>query len=109
MPFDEELAERVRDVLRNRKDISERTMFGGFAFMSRGHMFIGILGETLMARVDPDQYADALRQPAVREMDFTAKPMTGYVYGAPDGLEADSALERWIAQCLTFVGSLPAQ
>ena len=70
MPFDEGLAERVRDVLRDRKDISERKMFGGLTFMSRGHMFVGILGGTLMARVGPDRYADALRQPAARAMDF---------------------------------------
>ena len=107
MAFDEGLAERVRDVLRDREEISERKMFGGLAFMSRGHMFVGILGDTLMARVGPDQYADALRQPATREMDFTGKPMKGYVYVAPDGIEADSALERWIGQCLTCARSLP--
>jgi TfoX/Sxy family transcriptional regulator of competence genes len=107
MAFDEGLAKRVRKVLRDRKGISERKMFGGLAFMSRGHMFVGILGDTLMARVGPDQYADALRQPGAREMDFTGKPMNGYVFVAPIGIDADSVLERWIAQCLTFVGSLP--
>lgn len=107
MAFDEGLADRVRKLLRDRKEISERKMFGGLAFMSRGHMFVGILGDTLMARVGPDQYAVALRQPGVREMDFTGKPMNGYVFVAPTGIDVDSALERWIAQCLTFVGTLP--
>jgi len=75
--------------------------------MHRGHMFIGILGDTLMARVGPDPYADALRRPGARKMDFTGKPMKGYVFVSPDAIEADSALERWIAQCLAFAGSLP--
>ena len=107
MAFDEGLAERVRDVLRNSKEIAERKMFGGLAFMSRGHMFVGILGDTLMARVGPDHYTAALRQPGVRKMDFTGKPMRGYVFVAPSAIEDDSTLARWIAQCLTFVGSLP--
>ena len=107
MAFDEGLAERVRNMLRDRQEISERKMFGGLAFMSRGHMFVGILGDTLMARVGPDQYTRALRQPGTRAMDFTGKPMKGYVFVTPNGIEADSTLDRWIAQCLTFVGSLP--
>ena len=107
MAFDEGLAERVRNVLHDCKEISEQKMFGGLAFMSRGHMFVGILGDTLMARVGPDRYADALRQPGAREMDFTGKPMKGYVFVAPNGIEADSGLECWIARCLTFVESLP--
>lgn len=109
MAFDEGLAERVRELLRDHAGISERRMFGGLAFMSRGRMFVGILGDTLMARVGPDRYAGALRQHGAREMDFTGKAMKGYVFVAPEGIEADSALERWVAECLAFVGSLPAK
>ncbi len=107
MAFDEGLAERIRDVLRDRREISERKMFGGLAFMYRGHMFVGVLGDTLMARVGPVRYAEALREPAAREMDFTGRPMKGYVYVSPDGIETDAALERWVTQCLVFAGSLP--
>jgi len=109
MAFDEGLAERVRDLLRDRDSTSERRMFGGLAFMSRGHMFVGILGDSLMARVGPDRYAGALRQPGAREMDFTGRAMKGYVFVAPEAIEADSALERWVSECLAFVGSLPAK
>jgi hypothetical protein len=107
MAFDDGLAQRIREVLGDRGGISERKMFGGLAFMSRGHMFVGILGDTLMARVGPDGHAGALRRPGARPMDFTGKPMKGYVFVGPEGIEADTELAGWIAECLAFVGSLP--
>jgi hypothetical protein len=82
-------------------------MFGGIAFMSHGRMFIGVLGDTLMARVGPNRYAEALQQPWAREMDFTGKPMKGYVFVAPEGFESDYGLEYWLTRCLEFVESLP--
>jgi TfoX/Sxy family transcriptional regulator of competence genes len=105
--FDEGLAERIRELLRDRRDVTERRMFGGLAFMQNGHMFVGIVGDTLMARVGPDSYAKALAQKHVREMDFTGKPMKGYVYVAPEGFESDTALEGWIGRCAAFVHTLP--
>lgn len=107
MPFDEGLAERIRDLLLPRQHVTEKKMFGGLAFMLNGYMFVGILGDTLMARVGPTAYAEALRQPHTREMDFTGKPMKGYVFVSPAGIESDAALERWITLCAEFVTSLP--
>ena len=82
-------------------------MFGGLAFMSGGYMFIGITGEALMARVGPESYEKALSQPHVREMDFTGKPMKGYVFVVPPGFERDSDLSKWVDLCVAFVKSLP--
>lgn len=107
MAFDEGLAERIRDLLRDERGITERRMFGGLAFMHNGHMFVGIIADTLMARVGPQGYAEALMQPRVREMDFTGKPMKGYVYVDPAGFESDAALERWVGRCQAFVRTLP--
>lgn len=107
MAFDEGLAERVRDALREREGIAERRMFGGLAFLWEGHMVVGILGDALMARVGPDAYAASLRRPAAREMDFTGKPMKGFVVVAPEGIEEDAALADWIDRCLAFAQSLP--
>ncbi|MFH1872483.1 MAG: TfoX/Sxy family protein [Pseudomonadota bacterium] len=107
MAFDEGLAERIRDVLRPRRDVAERKMFGGLAFMLRGHMAVGILGDTLMARVGPAGYAAALRRPHVRQMDFTGRPMKGYVYVDPPGFESDAGLRDWLGECCRFVDSLP--
>jgi hypothetical protein len=106
MAFDEGLAERIREVLRERRGVTERRMFGGLAFMQNGYMFVGIIGDTLMARVGAKGYAEALAQEHVREMDFTGKPMKGYVYVDPAGFESDVALEEWVGRCRTFVRTL---
>ena len=107
MAYDEGLAERLREALGSQRGIVEKKMFGGLAFMSRGHMFLGILGDVLMARVGPDQYEKALSLAHVRVMDFTGKPMMGYVFVDPPGFEDDHDLDRWIERCHGFVGSLP--
>ena len=107
MAYDEGLAERLRVLLRQHNNVTEKKMFGGLAFMLNGHMFVGILGERLMARVGPAGYADSLRRPHVSEMDFTGKPMKGYVYIAPEGFESDRDLESWVTLCARFVSMLP--
>jgi hypothetical protein len=107
MAFDEGLAQRIRDCLHRRRGIVERKMFGGLAFMANGHMFVGVTGEVLMARVGPDEYEQALKKPNVREMDFTGKPMKGYVYVDAAGLKSDPDLQYWVNACLRFVASMP--
>lgn len=107
MSYDEGLAERLRDLLTEHPGTGEKKMFGGLAFMYRGHMLVGILGDSLMARVGPAEYADALKRPHVREMDFTGKPMKGYVYVDPAGIESDSDLGKWVELCLRFNATLP--
>lgn len=109
MSFDEGLAERLREMLASDQNTSEKKMFGGLAFMSRGYMFIGITGDTLMARVGSKNYDKALSQPHVRVMDFTGKPMKGYVFVDPAGFESDSDLAKWLSECQLFVNSLPAK
>lgn len=107
MPFDAGLAERLREIFAERADVTERRMFGGIAFLVSGHMCCGIVNDTLMARVGPEQYAAALTQPHARAMDFTGKPMTGFVFVAPPGFESDHALHAWVTRCEAFVRSLP--
>ena len=107
MPYDEGLAERVREALKSDEGITEKQMFGGLAFMSRGYMFVGIAAEALMARVGPQDYEDALRRPFAREMDFTGKPMKGYVFVDPPGFESDFDLSEWVRRCHGFIQTLP--
>ena len=108
MAIDEGLAERIREVL-GAVRTTERKMFGGLAFMSRGHMFVGISREALMVRVGPAAYMESLRRPSAREMDFTGRPMKGYVFVDPPGFESDDALAYWVQAGLSFVATLPAK
>jgi hypothetical protein len=82
-------------------------MFGGLCFLKAGHMFVGITGNDLMARVGKDAYAASLKRKHVREMDFTGKPMLGYVFVGPRGLAIDSELEFWLHHCEEFAATLP--
>jgi hypothetical protein len=107
MPHDPGLAQRIREHLQDQAGITERKMFGGLAFMLRGHMLVGVLGPNLVARVGPEGNAAALARPHTRPMDFTGKPMKGYVYVAPEGIGSDDSLAGWIDRCTAFVGTLP--
>ncbi|MDX8384936.1 MAG: TfoX/Sxy family protein [Gallionella sp.] len=107
MPYDEALATRLRNSFAANPDIHEKKMFGGLAFMCRGHMFVGINEGELMARIGPDNYPAALKQPHVREMDFTGKAMKGYVYVAVKGLSNSKQLNKWTNMCLAFIDTLP--
>jgi TfoX/Sxy family transcriptional regulator of competence genes len=109
MAFDEGLAERIRDALIDVRGVGERRMFGGLAFMLRGNMFVGVVESTLMARVGPDGYAAALRRPHAREMDFTGRPMKGYVYVDEAGTAEDEALAAWVAMCRDYALTLPGK
>jgi TfoX/Sxy family transcriptional regulator of competence genes len=106
MPHDEGLAQRIRELLEECHDVSEKRMFGGVAFLVAGKMCVGVVRDDLMVRVGPDQYAAALRRPHARPMDFTGRPMKGFVFIAPDGVVSDHALRTWVECGLRFGCSL---
>ncbi len=107
MAYDEGLAERVRVVLATEPAIDERKMFGGLAFMARGNMCCGIIGGSLLVRVAREDYETMLARPHVREMDFTGRPMRGFVLVDPPGIAADEDLAGWVDLSLRFVATLP--
>ncbi len=107
MAYDESLALRIRSILAGDPAVTERKMFGGLAFLHHGLMFLGVSGDKLMARVGKDAHAQALGRAHVRKMDFTGKPMQGYVYVEPAGLHGDARLRSWLQQCKAFVETLP--
>ena len=107
MAFDQALADRVRAALAKRRGIKERKMFGGIAFMLNGNMCCGVLGKDLVLRVGPDGHDRALRRGHARAMDFTGKPMRGFLYVAPKGTASSAALRSWLGLGLKFAGSLP--
>jgi TfoX/Sxy family transcriptional regulator of competence genes len=106
MAYDENLADRVRDLLPPGDVVTERHMFGGLTFMIGGHMFCGVVKDTLMARLGPDAADRALAEPHVRPMDFTGRPMKGMVFIEPEGL-AGEALARWVNAASEYVRGLP--
>lgn len=107
MAYDERLAARVRKLLKEPRVVVEKKMFGGLAYLSQGKMFAGILKDDLVVRVGPDANDQALKEPHTRPMDFTGKPMKGYIYVSPDGTKTAAQLRRWLTRGQTFVLSLP--
>jgi TfoX N-terminal domain len=107
MAFDPELADRVRASLAGRTAFGERAMFGGLAFMVGGHMACGVLGDDLVLRLGPEAAEDALERPGVRPMDFTGRPLKGYVYVAPPAVGDETGLGDWLDLALAFVTTLP--
>mgnify|MGYP001817440249 CR=1 FL=1 len=107
MAYDEDVAYRIRAALADQGSVTERKMFGGLAFMVNGHMCCGLAKGELMVRVGPEQYADSLAQPHAREMDFTGRPMKGFVYVDEAGYETDQDLQAWVDRGLLFVTGLP--
>ena len=106
MPYDETLAQRVEQILSHQPGIVSRKMFGGLAFMLNGNMSVGILKDQLMVRVGPDGYEDALSLPHCRPMDFTGRPMRGFVVVEAEGISSNSDLRDWLDRGVGFALSL---
>jgi TfoX/Sxy family transcriptional regulator of competence genes len=102
--YDEKLADRVRKIVG--PDVTEKKMFGGLAFLLDGKMFCGIAKEDLMVRVGPDAYEAALAEPHVRPMDFTGRPMNGYVFVGPAGCRTEKQVRPWVEGGAAFVSAL---
>ena len=109
MAYDEQLAERVRGILTSFPGVAERKMFGGLAYLLRGNMCCGVVGEELMVRVGRESYEAALHEPHVREMDFTGRPLRGFIYVAADGLASEGDLRAWVERGARYAESLPAK
>ena len=107
MAYDEGLAERLREAFQDQAETVEKRMFGGLAFMVNGNMCCGVERDSLMVRIGPDQYEEALALPHARPMDFTGRPMRGFVYVDAEGFESDEGLSEWVQRGLNFVFTLP--
>ncbi len=75
---------------------------GGLTFMVNDKMCVGIINDDLMARIDPEIYEEALTRKGVREMDFTKRPMKGWIYVGPEGIDSEEELASWIQLALDF-------
>ncbi len=100
MAYNGRLAERIRDYLNHRKGLEEKRMFGGLCFMLNGHMCCGIEKDRLMVRVLPDRYDMLLKKPHARKMDFTGKPLKGFLFISEAGYRTPSGLASWLDEAV---------
>lgn len=108
MVYDLELAQRVLSALSAHAsltpdDIVEKPMFGGLSYMVRGAMGVGVLGERLVIRASPDDAERYLTEAHVRPMDFTGKPMKGWLYVDAEAVRDDASMQRWVDRSVTWV------
>lgn len=108
MPYDAELAERVRALLAGEPSLSERRMIGGgLGFMLSGNFCVGVHDDRLTVRVGREQHTKLLARPHVEEMAMAGKPMLGWLYVTSDGLKTERALASWVERSRAFALSLP--
>jgi TfoX/Sxy family transcriptional regulator of competence genes len=107
MAYDEGLAYRIRDLLDEAPGLTEKAMFGGLSFLVHGNMSVGIIKEDLCVRLSKAENDEALSHPHTRPMDFTKRPMKGWIFVSPDGTADDSVLEYWVERGVAHARSLP--
>lgn len=109
MAYDEGLAFRIEEILRDKADLDEKRMFGGIAWLVNGNVAVGVYEESLISRIGPEDYQSALSKPGVREFDITGRPMKGWIMASDDAINEDNDLKYWIQKGLEFGSSLPAK
>jgi len=109
MTYSEAQAQRVRKELASRSGVIEKEMFGGIAFLLGGNMAVGVHGDDLIVRVQPDQTAALLREPAAKPFDLSGGrgPPAGWLLVVPDGYKSDAALRTWVGRGTAYASSLP--
>ena len=107
MPYDVELAERVRTALASVEGVTEIKMFGGLCYTVGGHMAVGVNREDLLVRLSPEDGDALLDEPGVRLMDVGARTSRGFLAISPDAIATDRALEAWVDRGVAFASSLP--
>ncbi|MBI5759682.1 MAG: TfoX/Sxy family protein [Planctomycetales bacterium] len=107
MAFNEQLAARVRDLVENTPGFAEQKMFGGLCVTVFGNMCCGVLKDDLVLRVAPDTAECLLSEPHVRPMDFTGRPLKGFLFVGAEALKKKTELRRYVSLSLAFATSLP--
>lgn len=102
MAYHQALADRIREALVDIPGVTERLMFGGMCFMVNEKMCIGVVKDEMMCRIDPLMEEEALGRPGCRPMDFTGRPMKGYVFVDEQGMKTRKLFDYWIGLCLDF-------
>ena len=110
MPYEEKLADRIRELLGDRTDLTEKKMFGGLAFLVGGNMAVAASGQGgLLVRVDPEQSDKLLATTNARPMEMRGRQMRGWLRVDSDDVRTKRQLARWVELGATYARSLPAK
>lgn len=102
MAYNEQLAGRIREALEDLSNVEEKEMMGGLTFMLNDKMCIGIIKDEIMCRIDPDLHETAIEKNGCRTMDFTKRPMKGYIMVDEAGMRSEEDLEYFIRLALDY-------
>ena len=102
MAYNDKIAKRIREHLDEVPNVEEKEMFGGLAFMVNNKMCVGVVKDNMMCRIDPAKNDEALEKHGCRPMDFTGRPMKGWLYIDEHGMKNKKDLDYWIGLALEF-------
>lgn len=109
MAHNELLEIRLRDIYSDLKGSAEKKMFGGIAFFINGNMSCGVHKDSLIVRVGPEKYEEALSDPIVKEFDITGRSMKGWIMINESKLNSEKVFKKWVSLGIEFAESLPAK
>jgi TfoX/Sxy family transcriptional regulator of competence genes len=110
MAYDEELAGRLRQLLADESEVTEKKMFGGLAFLVRGNMAVAASGQGgVLVRVDPEQSDELVATSGARPMEMRGREMRGWLRVEPDDVRTEQELAKWVALGAAYARSLPAK
>lgn len=110
MSFDEELAYRMRQVVRDEPGLTERRMFGGFAFLVHGNLAASASSKGgILLRVDPGDAEALLAEPFVDRFVMRGRELNGWLRVGPEAVRSEEELQRWVARGVEYARSLPAK
>jgi hypothetical protein len=108
--YDEDLANRIRDVVHDEPGLTEKRMFGGLAFLINGNMAVGASGQGgILLRVDPTQTAALVQRPEASRFKMRGREMDGWLRVDPSGLVTKRQLKAWVSRGVSYARSLPAK
>lgn len=108
MAFDDDLANRLRELISGQPEVTEQRMFGGLAFLIAGNMAVAVSGQGgLLVRVDPEETASLLAKPHARPMEMRGREMKGWVRVDAEGVRTKRQLEPWVNRGVAFARALP--
>ena len=102
MAFDEKLGDRIREALVEINNVEEKKMMGGLTFMVNDKMCLGIVKDELMVRLDPEIHEAAIKRKGCRTMDFTKRPMRGFVFVSQEGIKNENDFQYWVDVALDY-------